>query len=88
MSDAYHTCYVLSGLSSVQHEWDLGEPEASEEEAAAAAAAAADLEWTVLPYLVQIFDPKDLVRPIHPIYAIPQQNVRVIKEYFQAKQGF
>ncbi|KXX81578.1 Protein farnesyltransferase subunit beta [Madurella mycetomatis] len=84
MSDAYHTCYVLSGLSSVQHEWDLEEPEASGE----AVAAAADSEWTVLPYPVQIFDPKDLVRPIHPIYAIPQQNVRVIKEYFQAKQGF
>ncbi|SPQ27014.1 63b1b291-bda4-4157-aaca-05b1eedb3a7d [Thermothielavioides terrestris] len=111
-SDAYHSCYVLSGLSSAQHQWELDEPDAppppqqqqqqqqqpdEENETAAssdasppkAAAAAADLVWAVLPYLegVQIFDNKDRVRPIHPVYAIPQQNVLAMKEYFRKKQG-
>lgn len=93
MSDAYHSCYVLSGLSSAQHQWELDAPEpevATGEDTAAVASEAADLVWAVLPYLdgVQIFDNKDRVRPIHPIYAIPQQNVRAMKEYFQDKQGF
>ncbi|KAL2016860.1 hypothetical protein VTK56DRAFT_2935 [Thermocarpiscus australiensis] len=86
-SDAYHSCYVLTGLSSAQHQWELEEPEAA---GAAAASEAADPLWTVLPYLdcVQIFDTKDLVRPVHPVYVIPPQNVRAIKEYFETKQGF
>jgi protein farnesyltransferase subunit beta len=76
---------VLSGLSSAQHQWELDEPEET-----AASEGAADAVWAVLPYLdgVQIFDNKDRVRPIHPVYAIPQQNVRAMKEYFQQKQGF
>ena len=88
MSDAYHTCYVLSGLSSAQHEWELDEePEPTEKPTAAADE---DSAWTVLPYLdgVQVYDNQDRVRPIHPVYAIPQRNVRVMKEYFEGKQGF
>ena len=82
MSDAYHTCYVLSGLSSAQHQWELDEPDSTE--------AAAEPVWTVFPYLdgLQVFDNEDRVRPIHPVYAIPQQNVRAIKEYFRDKEGF
>ncbi|KAK4232470.1 protein farnesyltransferase subunit beta [Podospora fimiseda] len=74
-SDAYHTCYVLSGLSSAQHQWLLDEE---------------TKDWIVLPYLdeEQIFDPKDRVRPIHPVYAIPQQHVRAVKKYFGEKGGF
>ncbi len=89
MSDAYHSCYVLSGLSSAQHQWELDEPDAPDA-AAAEAAAAADLVWAVLPYLdgLQVFDNKDRVRPIHPVYAIPQQSVRAIKGYFEDRQGF
>lgn len=81
MSDAYHSCYVLSGLSSAQHEWYLEEP-------ATAGDAAEEPVWTVLPYLEQIADSRDIVRPIHPVYVIPQQNVRAIKQYFRGKQGF
>ncbi len=85
MSDAYHSCYVLSGLSSAQHQWELDEPDG-----AAEAAAAADLVWAVLPYLdgLQVFDNKDRVRPIHPVYAIPQQSVQAIKGYFENREGF
>lgn len=89
MSDAYHTCYVLSGLSSAQHEWELDEPLAATG-SAEGGSEAADSVWAGLPYLdgVQIFDNKDRVRPIHPVYAIPQQNVRAMKEYFRDKQSF
>ncbi|KAK4166414.1 protein farnesyltransferase subunit beta [Cladorrhinum sp. PSN259] len=74
-SDAYHTCYVLSGLSSAQHQWLLDEE---------------SKEWVVLPYLdgEPVFDSKDRVRPIHPVYAIPQQHVRAVKKYFGEKGGF
>ncbi|KAK4154978.1 terpenoid cyclases/protein prenyltransferase alpha-alpha toroid [Chaetomidium leptoderma] len=97
MSDAYHSCYVLSGLSSAQHQWELDDDndndndlsEPAEEADAADAAAAAEAVWAVLPYLdgLQVFDNKDRVRPIHPVYAIPQQSVRAMKEYFRERQG-
>lgn len=89
MSDAYHSCYVLSGLSSAQHQWELDGP-ADVAAGGDAAATAAEAAWTVFPYLdgPQVFASKDRVRPIHPVYAIPQQNVRAIQQYFQAKQGF
>lgn len=91
MSDAYHTCYVLSGLSAAQHQWELDEiePEGAPSTTDDAAADAAAM-WAVLPYLdgPQIFDNADRVRPIHPVYAIPQQSVRAIREYFEGVQGF
>ncbi|KAK0709698.1 terpenoid cyclases/protein prenyltransferase alpha-alpha toroid [Lasiosphaeria miniovina] len=101
--DAYHSCYVLSGLSSAQHQWELVPPEEQEEEPASAgtepatsttrsvaAAAVADPLWVVLPYFegVQIFDQRDRVRPIHPVYAIPHRNQQAIRNYFLAKEGF
>ena len=80
MSDAYHSCYVLSGLSSAQHKWRWIPLEDSEEEDG----------WTVSPYAdeVQIFQDEDRVEPIHPVYAIPQTSVNDIRRYFSAKQGF
>ncbi|KAK0708247.1 terpenoid cyclases/protein prenyltransferase alpha-alpha toroid [Lasiosphaeris hirsuta] len=86
MSDAYHSCYVLSGLSSAQHQWQLA-PSGTEDDSTAATV---DLVWTVLPYLddVQVFDQKNLVRPIHPVYAIPLHSQQAIRSYFLAKEGF
>ncbi|KAK1836638.1 protein farnesyltransferase subunit beta [Podospora conica] len=83
MSDSYHTCYVLSGLSSAQHQWDLAPPPAGD---------GADPVWTVLPYLddggVQVFEQQDLVRPIHPVYAIPPRVQEETRAYFLGKGGF
>ena len=81
-SDAYHTCYVLSGLSSAQHKWELS---SNVEDP--------DLEasvWTVSPYLDedQIFDEQDRINPIDPVYTIPERCVEDIKRYFAEKQGF
>ncbi|KAL2136093.1 hypothetical protein VTI74DRAFT_5499 [Chaetomium olivicolor] len=90
MSDSYHSCYVLSGLSSAQHQWELDEPDSEPADIEQAAMGAADAVWAVLPFLdgVQLFDNKDRVRPIHPVYAIPQQNVRAMKAYFTERRGF
>ncbi|KAL2162050.1 hypothetical protein VTH06DRAFT_7835 [Thermothelomyces fergusii] len=97
MSDAYHSCYVLSGLSSAQHQWELDElndddngNDSNELMKEAAAERESEAVWAVLPYLdgPQVFDNNDRVRPIHPIYAIPQPCVKAMKEYFDRKQGF
>lgn len=69
-SDAYHSCYVLSGLSSAQHKWELAAAHAEETAGATTAggdeqeavqmddkatAAAADLAtWSGSPYLDEV----------------------------------
>ncbi|KAK5994983.1 Protein farnesyltransferase subunit beta [Cladobotryum mycophilum] len=82
-SDAYHTCYVLSGLSSVQHKWRLITARADE-------AIIGGDEWEVSPYLQgqQIFDEQDRLATTHPVYVIPQHRVKEIQNYFTEKQGF
>lgn len=99
-SDAYHSCYVLSGLSSAQHKWELetagattagdDQQEAAQMDDKATAAAAALATWSVSPYLdeVQVFDDQDRLAPLHPVYAVPAECVADIKAYFGAKQGF
>ncbi|KAJ0163547.1 Protein farnesyltransferase subunit beta [Colletotrichum tanaceti] len=82
-SDAYHTCYVLSGLSSAQHQWDLtyvGEDETILPEP----------KWVVSPCAegTQIFDEEDRVGTTHPVYTIPQESVDDMTAYFASKQGF
>ncbi|KAK4180284.1 terpenoid cyclases/protein prenyltransferase alpha-alpha toroid [Triangularia setosa] len=80
MSDAYHSCYVLSGLSAGMHQWVLDETENNGEEP----------EWMVLPCLEgeQVFEVGDRVRAVHPVYVIPQGAVRGMKNYYRAKGGF
>ncbi|KAK0742362.1 terpenoid cyclases/protein prenyltransferase alpha-alpha toroid [Apiosordaria backusii] len=80
MSDAYHTCYVLSGLSAGMHQWVLDEDGEGEGEPG----------WMVLPYLEgeQVFEGRDRVRAVHPVYVIPQGAVRGMKGYFRGKGGF
>ncbi|KAM4063000.1 prenyltransferase and squalene oxidase repeat domain-containing protein [Hirsutella rhossiliensis] len=82
-SDAYHTCYVLSGLSSAQHKWNLARAGADE-------TAMGGEVWTVSTYDKgeQIFDEQDRVRPTHPVYAIPQENADDCQNYFASKPGF
>ncbi|KAK3381423.1 terpenoid cyclases/protein prenyltransferase alpha-alpha toroid [Podospora didyma] len=85
-ADAYHSCYVLSGLSSAQHQWELTSSVEGD-----LTGGQMDSVWNVLPYLeddVQIFDHGDRVLPIHPVYAIPLQHQQAIRSYFLAKEGF
>lgn len=82
-SDAYHTCYVLSGLASAQHTW-TPTPESEVQLPGAPAA------WEVAAFEEgeQIFDEADRVGPTHPVYAIPQDRVEAITGYFGSKAGF
>ncbi|KAK0617339.1 terpenoid cyclases/protein prenyltransferase alpha-alpha toroid [Immersiella caudata] len=83
--DPYHSCYVLAGLSSAQHQWQLasrGEDEPS--------AAIDDPVWLVLRHLddVRVYEQEDVVRAIHPVYAIPHKHQQDMRSYFLAKEGF
>ncbi|KAF5134521.1 Protein farnesyltransferase subunit beta [Metarhizium anisopliae] len=82
-SDAYHTCYVLSGLSSAQHKWTL----------ISARVDAAMLDgdrWSVAPFTSgeQIFEESDRVETTHPVYVIPQHKVDACQQYFTSRPGF
>ncbi|KAI3545765.1 prenyltransferase and squalene oxidase [Colletotrichum filicis] len=82
-SDAYHTCYVLSGLSSAQHQWDL--TYVNEDETILS-----EPKWVASPCAegTQIFNEEDRVGTIHPVYTIPQESADDMKAYFASKQGF
>ncbi|KND88124.1 Protein farnesyltransferase subunit beta [Tolypocladium ophioglossoides CBS 100239] len=82
-SDAYHTCYVLSGLSAAQHDWRLVSARADE------TMMDGDV-WTVSLFVKdgQIFDEEDRVGTTHPVYAIPQHKAEDCQKYFASKQGF
>lgn len=83
-SDAYHSCYVLSGLSSAQHKWVLV--------SARTDAALMDGDrWSVCPFISteeQIFEEVDRVGASHPVYVIPQHKVDDCQQYFAAKTVF
>jgi hypothetical protein len=78
-SDAYHTCYVLSGLSSAQHNVSVAtEPDSL-----------GRVTWEVTPEArIGVFDEADRVNPTDPVYAIPQDKRKQIMAYFEAKAGF
>ncbi|KAI1192859.1 terpenoid cyclases/Protein prenyltransferase [Nemania serpens] len=80
-ADAYHTCYVLSGLSSAQHVTRILSSNGD-----------GMMPWTyeVLPYLdkAQVYNEEDRVNPIDPVYVIPERNRKDIMSYFSSKPGF
>ncbi|KAH7265372.1 terpenoid cyclases/protein prenyltransferase alpha-alpha toroid [Fusarium redolens] len=82
-SDAYHTCYVLSGLSAAQHKWNLDVARPHEADVTGDS-------WSVTPYMEgeQIFDEEDRVATVHPVYVIPQHTVEDMQSYFSSKHGF
>lgn len=91
MSDAYHTCYVLSGLSSAQHKWELVDPPVVVEDGVPIYS---EPIWKASPFPfkgkegVQVFEEEDRVSTVHPVYTIPADRVEKIKAYFRAKTGF
>lgn len=82
-SDAYHSCYVLSGLSSAQHKWTM-------KSARLDATVLGSDEWVVTPYLEgqQIFSEDDRLATTHPVYVIPQHKADDIRDYLANKAGF
>lgn len=98
-SDAYHTCYVLSGLSAAQHitvfapmETNVPNEDVQKADATAqeTAAHAGTVGWEVYPDYpeVQVFDEQDRVSPIDPVYTIPLQERADFIRHFKSKSGF
>lgn len=93
MSDAYHSCYVLSGLSSAENRWQLISPDPTsvgDDGDGGDVALAAAPRWAVWPYQgeEEVFDDDDRVAPVHPIYVIPEDKVASAQAYFAALVGF
>ncbi|KAI3321234.1 terpenoid cyclases/Protein prenyltransferase [Xylariaceae sp. AK1471] len=81
-SDAYHTCYVLNGLSTAQHVVRIL---SSDEDGTMA-------PWTyeVLPHLgeAQVCNEQDRINPTDPVYAIPEEKRKEVMSYFSSRPGF
>jgi hypothetical protein len=88
-SDAYHTCYVLAGLSSAQHKWHFNTPSTKEGNFTADILSSA-YQWTSEPIIEksQIFDDKDRVGTLHPVFVIPEGVAEETRAYFASKGGF
>ena len=86
-SDSYHTCYVLAGLSSAQHKWRFN---ASIPGPEAVGTLPAPYQWTVEPTHEedQIYDEKDRVGTVHPVFVIPEGIAEQTRAYFASKGGF
>lgn len=82
-SDAYHTCYVLCGLTTTQYEWDLTYIDDDE-------TILAEPQWKVTPRIGQdqLFEEEDRISTIHPAYGIPEQKAYDMIAYFASKAGF
>ncbi|KAL2755983.1 hypothetical protein ACRALDRAFT_1057121 [Sodiomyces alcalophilus JCM 7366] len=82
-SDAYHSCYVLSGLSTAQYKWGLTYLDDDE-------MLLAEPKWKVTPRVddSQIYDKEDRVQAIHPTYTIPDHMFYDMQGYFASKAGF
>ncbi|KAI0396575.1 terpenoid cyclases/Protein prenyltransferase [Xylariaceae sp. FL0594] len=82
LSDAYHTCYVLNGLSSAQHAIHVLSPEGD----------GSLTPWAceVYPRLDerQVYDEGDRINPTDPVFAIPQEKRRAIMSYYSSRAGF
>ncbi|GAP87010.1 putative protein farnesyltransferase subunit beta [Rosellinia necatrix] len=82
-SDAYHTCYVLSGLSSAQHVTRILSSDGD--------GMMAPWTYEVLPHLggeAQVYNEQDRVSPTDPVYVIPGGKRKDIMSYFSSKPGF
>ncbi|OAA64191.1 farnesyltransferase beta subunit ram1 [Niveomyces insectorum RCEF 264] len=90
MSDPYHTCYVLCGLSSAQHKWELVDDDSND--AHQQADVPSESTWKVSPFVddsgVQVFEEEDRLNTLHPVYAIPADRLAEIRAYFRAKDSF
>jgi protein farnesyltransferase subunit beta len=86
-SDAYHTCYVLAGLSSAQHKWHFNTAATKGETTGILSSA---YQWTSEPNIEesQIYDEEDRVGTLHPVFVIPEGIAEKTRAYFASKGGF
>jgi protein farnesyltransferase subunit beta len=85
--DAYHTCYVLAGLSSLQHKYTCKEmPHDSP------AAFPAPFLWIDAAEKNQAahlanYDEQSYVERLHPVFAIPWGRAEEVLEWLRSEQA-
>jgi protein farnesyltransferase subunit beta len=79
MADAYHSCYVLAGLSSAQHLWTYNAPDSPKQPLSSA------YNWSVSTAVPgeQVFDEEDRVGPLHPVFVIPEGVAERVRAHFE-----
>ena len=89
--DAYHSCYILAGLSSTQYFHDYAVTDGTGEGGTLSSA----MHWISSPRPViadrggeDLIDEEDKVAAVHPIYVIPWSAVDRCHTYFSQKQSF
>lgn len=86
-SDAYHTCYVLAGLTSAQTNWHF---DASPPGSGLRSFPSAAFQWHSEPIIEdsQVFDEGDRIGTLHPVFVIPPGTAEEMRAHFASKGGF
>ncbi|KAJ9292938.1 hypothetical protein DTO271G3_8236 [Paecilomyces variotii] len=86
--DSYHTCYTLTGLSSLQnHHFHTDDSSASRSVFSSA------FSWKYTPIVsssqvdsdVNVFDERDRLQAFHPIYSIPHKAAENMRAWFESR---
>lgn len=82
-ADAYHTCYNLAGLSAAQHKYVCNATTESKDDLGA------PYHWKAEgTHESKIWEGKDEVAEVHPIFVIPFKAAHESRTYFEGKEGF
>ena len=89
--DAYHSCYILAGLSSTQYSNSYSVTDRTEGRGTLNSA----MQWMSNPKDVNadqgsehLIDEEDRLEAVHPIYVIPWSAVDRCHSHFSQKQSF
>jgi protein farnesyltransferase subunit beta len=82
--DAYHSCYVLAGLSASQYVYEFQDEERFE-----LVKGTAGFGWTVAGRAEGLpIEEQDYLRAIHPVFVVPFERVEECRRYFEEMEGF
>ncbi|KAI1004342.1 Protein farnesyltransferase subunit beta [Podosphaera aphanis] len=86
-SDAYHSCYVLAGLSSLQRRWHFNKTPKEED---LIGLLSAPFQWASEPRTIdeQVYSETDCVNSVHPVFVIPEGTAERTRNYFASKTSF
>ncbi len=90
--DSYHSCYILAGLSSAQHCYQVSDSDSTK----AAESLPSAFRWTCSDIIrgpngeqeAPVFDEDDRLEVVHPIYVIPWGAAEKTRAWYGAKAGF
>ncbi|EXJ90003.1 protein farnesyltransferase subunit beta [Capronia epimyces CBS 606.96] len=79
--DSYHTCYTLTGISTVEHSHSYGPVDGSDAFASAFSWEACKAQIPSEADPTKIFDTGAHVRAIHPVYSIPHEAAQAMRNW-------